>query len=306
MADANAAYQTVLLIRLATPDAPDSSAAGVTQAQPDEQLAFVQAALLDCGLCRGTWVSNNVLIGVFPNTDAACGVACSVQQACRERGHGSLLAEVRMLLDKQAGEPVIDAAEPPQGMAHARAEQLMQQIPPGQIFATKDVTGHLSELSRARFQVYEQDAVDTDAGNSLLQVICNEETVTRIAIPTKHQEISITVPGLRLRWRDYNLALVPESPSLTIGRGDQCDIRIESDLASRVHARLDFQQTNFVLTDQSTNGTFVQIDDDDEVYLHHEQIVLRGCGVISLGRQIRGSRGKFIYFNQTTEHAEDY
>ena len=105
---------------------------------------------------------------------------------------------------------------------------------------------------------------------------------------------------MSLRWRDNTMTLLPESPSLTIGRGDQSDIQIESELASRNHARLGFQQTNFILTDQSTNGTFVQIDNDDEVYLHHEQIVLRGRGVISLGRHIRAGKGKLIYFKLTT------
>jgi len=299
MMDPNTAHQTVLLIRLGTADAPDSSAAGIPHAEFDEQLTFVESALLDCGLCRGTWTGDNALIGVFPSADSAFGVACSVQQACRERGHGSLLAEVRMLLDSQTGD-LIDATVPPSGTGvRGPSEQLMNLIPPGQIFATRAVTGHLSELSRARLRLYDLDAAGTETDGRLCQVTCNEETITRIAIPTQHQESTSATPSLKLRWREYTLTVVPESPSLTIGRGDQSDIRIESDLASRIHARLGFQQTNFILTDQSTNGTFVQIDDDEEVYLHHEQIVLRGSGVISLGRQIRGGPGKFIYFKQT-------
>ena len=106
--------------------------------------------------------------------------------------------------------------------------------------------------------------------------------------------------SLCLRWRDNTLTLLPDSPSLTIGRSDQADIQIESELASRIHARVGFHETNFLLADQSTNGTFVQIGDDDEVYLHHEQIVLRSSGVISLGQRMRGGRGKLIYFNLTT------
>jgi len=300
MIDANAASQAILLIRLGTPDAPDSSADGISQAQHGEQLAFVKAALLDCGLCRDTWISNNVLIGVFPSADSAFIVACSVQQACRERGHVSLLAEVRMLLDSEAGH-IIDAAAPSQaGWVRGLADQLMKQIPPGQIFATNTITGHLSEQSRARLRLYQQDAAGTDAGIQLCQVTCNEETVTRIAIPAQHQqERTSDTPSLRLRWRESTLTLVPESPSLTIGRGDQSDIRIESELASRIHARLDFRQSNFILTDQSTNGTYVLIDDDEEVYLHQEQIVLRGSGIISLGRLIRVGSGKLIYFTQT-------
>jgi hypothetical protein len=301
MMDASPAYQTVLLIRLGSPDAPELSAPGFPQAQLEEQLAFVEAALLDCGLCRGTRISNNMLIGQFPSPDSAFGVACSVQQACRERGYGSALADVRILVARLAGGLSGDSAQSTAGTVRELAEQLLKKVPPGQIFATGTVREHLSELSHARFQLYEQGAAGTEKGEQLCQVICNDETITRLAIPTQYQESPNTTRSLNLRWRDNTMTLTPESPSLTIGRGDQSDIQIESELASRNHARLGFQQTNFILTDQSTNGTFVQIDNDDEVFLHNEQIVLRSSGVISLGRHIRAGRGKLIYFKLTTE-----
>jgi adenylate cyclase len=301
MMDANSAYQTVLLIRLGTPDALESSAAGLPHAQLEEQLAFVEAALLDCGLCRGTRISNNALIGLFPSADSAFGVACSVQQACREHEHGSALADVRILVDQLARDPSGDIAQSTAGRVLEQSEQQLKKVPPGQIFATGTICEHLSDLSHARFQLYAQNAADVEKSEQLCQVVCNEETVTRLAIPTQYQESTNTSRSLNLRWRDNTLTLIPESPSLTIGRGDRSDIQIESELASRSHARLGFQQTNFILTDQSTNGTFVQIDNDDEVFLHNEQIVLRGSGVISLGRHIRAGRGKLIYFKLTIE-----
>jgi hypothetical protein len=302
MIDASSASHTVLLIRLGTTDALESSAAALPPAQREEQLAFVEAALLDCGLCRGTRISNSALVGLFPTADSAFGVACSVQQACREHGHGSALADVRILLDRQDGELAGEVMPSTAGKVRELAEQLLKQVPPGQVFATRTICGHLSELSNARFRLYEQDTAGATTGEQLCQVICNEETITRIAIPTQYQESSSTstTRSLNLRWRDNNLTLIPESPSLTIGRGDQSDIQIESELASRSHARLGFQQTNFILADQSTNGTFVQIDNDDEVFIHHEQIVLRSRGVISLGRHIRAGRGKLIYFKLIT------
>jgi adenylate cyclase len=303
MMDANNAYQTVLLIRLGTTVTTESSIAGLSQAQLDEQMAFIEAELKDCGLCRRTRISNNVLIGLFPTADSAFGVACSVQQACRDRGHDSAPVDVRILLDRLAGNFVDDAAPSPVGEVRGLAGQLMKQVPPGQILATRTISGHLGELSRARFRLYEQDAAVADAGEQLFQVICNEETITRIAIPTQYQERP-TTRSLNLRWRDNTMTLVPESSSVSIGRGDQSDIQIKSELASRNHASLGFQKTNFILTDQSTNGTFVEIDDDEEVYLHHEQIVLRGTGVISLGRHIRAGRGKLIYFKLTTREPD--
>jgi hypothetical protein len=300
MMNENTACQTVLLVRLRTPDPPGSSIAETPRAQLEQQMAFVEAALRDCGLCRGTQISNNDLIGLFVTADAAFEVACSVHQACTERVHDPVLANVRILLAKQSADPAGDAAPSPASGTDADAEQLMRQVPPGQIFATKAITARLTEISRARFRLYQQEAAAAVAGNPLYQVICNEETITRIAIPTLNQERTSTTRNLYLRWRDNTMTLGPESPSLTIGRGEHSDIQIDSELASRIHARLGYQETNFILTDQSTNGTFVQIDDDDEVHLHHEQIVLRGSGVISLGRRIRGGRGKLIFFKLTT------
>ena len=295
--DANAAYQTVLLIRLGPQNGVAASAADAPQGQLQEQLAFVEAALLDCGLCRGTRSSGNGLIGLFPTADSAFEVACSLQQACTEQGRGAALANVRILLDRQVDDPDADATLFGMADTGKQAKQLMQQVPPGQIYATKVITGRLTEISRARFRLYEQDAVGSDAGGELYQVICNEETITRIAISTLNQERINSTRSLCLRWRDNTMTLVPESPSLTMGRSERADIQIDSELASRIHARLCFQETNFILVDQSTNGTFVQIDDDEEVHLQHEQIVLRGSGVISLGRRIRGGRGKLVYFN---------
>ena len=228
MMDANAAGGAILLIRLGAPAEPASSPAGMTQAHHEEQLAFLKAALLDSGQCHGTWIGDNALIGVFPSADSAFGVACSVQQAGREHGRGSLLGEVRILLDTQAGDPIDEAVSSPVDGIREPAEQLMRQIPPGQIFATGAITGQLSEASRDRFRLYEQDAGGTGAGTRLCQITCNEETLTRIAIPTQYQERAGTPPSLRLRWRENALTVLPESPSLTIGRGDQSDIRIES------------------------------------------------------------------------------
>jgi hypothetical protein len=293
--EANAAYQTVLLIRLGAPETPESNAGHTARPPLQEQLAFVEAALLDCGVCRGTRISNNELVGLFPTADSAFEVACSVQQACSERGPE--LAKVRILIDRQAGEVDEDATLFHVAGTGQQARPLMQQVPPGQIFATKAITGRLTEISHARFRLYDQDTAGADAGRELYQVICNEETITRIAIPTLNQERTNSSRNLCLRWRDHSMTLVPESPSLTMGRGEHADIQIDSEMASRMHARVSFQQTNIILADQSTKGTFVQIDDDDEVYLHNEQIVLRGSGIISLGRRMRGGGGKLIYFN---------
>jgi hypothetical protein len=297
MLGANALYQTVLLIKVDVPDAAMNPIPAAEQPPGrHEALAFVQERLLKSGMCRESWIAGTGLVALLDSAAAALKVACSVQQACAEHSVAVAPVQLGMLLDRPPDHGSGDLQHSWGRWSSDHAERLLQQLPAGQIFASRAVAGHFSEALRAGFRLCEAGGA---ADNELYQVVCHEETITRLAVPTLNQDRMAASCNLFLRWRDASLTLTPESPSLSIGRGDQCDINIDSDLASRVHARLGFHETNFILADQSTNGTFVQIEDDEEVCLWHQQIVLRGRGVISLGRRIRGGRGKLIYFNST-------
>ena len=286
MANADSIFPTILIIRPDTSGTtPGAGPADKRKQWPDADLVFVQATLQQSNPRQETRLSNYGLVSRFPAVDEAFEAACALQQAWTERGQYSTTTSLCILVDR--------ASESPFGETH---QYLLEQAFPGQIVATKTVIGHLSEASRARLQVVEQNSAEQLGGIELYRVICDEATITRIALSTLHQENSSAPRCLCLRWRENTMDLQPNKPRLTIGRGDESDIRIDSDLTSRIHAHLGFHETNFVLEDRSTNGTFVKIEQDDEVFLHNEQIVLRGSGVISLGCRIQGGRGKLIYF----------
>ena len=69
-----------------------------------------------------------------------------------------------------------------------------------------------------------------------------------------------------------------------MGRADENDVVIKGNLISRVHARIDVARNRFVLVDESTNGTFIQQDAGEELYVRRDSTVLTGSGVISMGR----------------------
>src|SRR5262245_61512404 len=69
---------------------------------------------------------------------------------------------------------------------------------------------------------------------------------------------------LRLRFDDREL-VVDEPSSVSIGRVDENDVVVKGSLSSRLHARIVIGSSNFVLIDQSTNGTFVQTGDGEEL-----------------------------------------
>ena len=88
---------------------------------------------------------------------------------------------------------------------------------------------------------------------------------------------------LRLRFDDRELVVDERPSSVTIGRADENDVVVKGHLSSRLHARIVIGRSNFVLIDQSTNGTFVQTGDGEELFVRQDILRLMGEGMIGLG-----------------------
>jgi len=88
---------------------------------------------------------------------------------------------------------------------------------------------------------------------------------------------------LRLRFDERELVVDERASSITIGRADVNDVVVEGHLSSRLHARIVIGRSNFVLIDQSTNGTFVRTGDGEELFVHQDTLQLKGEGIIGLG-----------------------
>jgi len=82
-----------------------------------------------------------------------------------------------------------------------------------------------------------------------------------------------------------------------LGRAKDCDLLVNSDLASRHHAQLVYRKGKFVLVDQSTNGTFVKPQGGKEVYVQSEALPLSGSGFISLGKAVSVDNEHLIYYS---------
>ncbi|HRD87001.1 MAG: adenylate/guanylate cyclase domain-containing protein [Candidatus Accumulibacter sp.] len=86
---------------------------------------------------------------------------------------------------------------------------------------------------------------------------------------------------LCIRYGHYVKLLDRHRPSVAMGRDAGCEITVHNRRASRQHARIERRGGHFVLIDLSTNGTFVTVSGEQELFIRHEQFVLRGSGVIS-------------------------
>ncbi len=88
---------------------------------------------------------------------------------------------------------------------------------------------------------------------------------------------------LRLTYRGRTLERRREKELITIGRGEDCGLVVADEQASRHHCTIERRKDKFVLTDVSTNGTYVTVEGEKEVLLEHEDFVLRKSGAITLG-----------------------
>lgn len=107
-----------------------------------------------------------------------------------------------------------------------------------------------------------------------------EPLTQRVASPAREARDGLV---LRFACRGRPYELWREGDVLTLGRDPSSHVRFDNQLVSRFHARIAVRNGRFVLTDQSTNGTYVQPGSGMMVTVMREDYLLCGSGTIGLG-----------------------
>jgi hypothetical protein len=124
----------------------------------------------------------------------------------------------------------------------------------------------------------------------------DEMMSTRIGIPA-YRKSPENIDELLLSYRDQKLTVNKERRSVLLGRGDTCDIVVHNEFASRQHLRIELRQGGkFIITDQSTNGTFLHLNNGNTVRLAREEMILQGNGHISLGHLLTENQIELVEF----------
>jgi adenylate cyclase len=104
---------------------------------------------------------------------------------------------------------------------------------------------------------------------------------------------------LVLRVRELLTEISELSPSYGLGREPSNQCVVDNEWVSRNHALIEFSRGQFLITDRSTNGTYVKIGDDDEIRLHRDSMPLRKYGSISLGQAQEKDPASVVSFQCT-------
>jgi len=172
----------------------------------------------------------------------------------------------------------------------------------GQIMTTHAVFNELPEHLRGNLrQILRAELKDKQERLEIYQVISSPGDVLnpRSGISSNRKSTDVK-DELLLRNLDQLVKVSQESRSVTLGRGDTCDMPVRNDLASRLHCYIELRLGKFMLVDQSTNGTYVQFSDGSEQLISREEIILHGEGVISLGVQSEDMPDEVIEFSVTS------
>ena len=86
------------------------------------------------------------------------------------------------------------------------------------------------------------------------------------------------------------LELTRDQPALTVGRDPRNDLVLAGGHVSRNHGRIERQGDRVVLTDTSSNGSFVTPEGGKERRLVNASVTLVGKGIVFFGRESRGER----------------
>ena len=74
-----------------------------------------------------------------------------------------------------------------------------------------------------------------------------------------------------------------DDQKVTLGSAADNDLTVDISYASRSHARIECRGSGFMLVDHSTNGTYVQTEDERISFVHRKALRLWGDGWLSLG-----------------------
>lgn len=227
------------------------------------------------------------VMSTFATADEAMSAASQMQQRI-SNGNFSGKDEVRVAIRIGCHfGPVVVEERDIFGAAVHTANRMTSQAKSGQIITTQSTVELLGEDWQS---VVRQIGVATLRGQTeevaLFEVLWQPEEATSMLPKIDWSDAKKAGPGqLSLKFQGEELLLsLDGSRSVTMGRADENDVTIKGNLISRVHARIELNKNRFVIVDESTNGTFVQRDDGEEIYVRRDSAQLTGSGLIGLGR----------------------
>jgi len=151
----------------------------------------------------------------------------------------------------------------------------------GQIILSEPIASRLTGAHRTKVRRFDEAHVKGKQKAivvyDLLWRSFDVTSVAPVSLYTENESPRITVSYL-----DKAYSLKAEK-IFVIGRSPDSDLIVDVEAVSRKHVTIEFRRGRFVLSDTSTNGTYVYPEDSELIYLRRQSLPLWGRGQFSVG-----------------------
>jgi class 3 adenylate cyclase len=175
------------------------------------------------------------------------------------------------------------------------AARMVSLAKPQQILITEQIYNALTPEYQSSVRFLDKDTIKGKSGElNIYEYIWEPNDITvmldRAAVTLNMQSC------LELKRGDSIIKIDSCNPSVTMGRQRKNDLVLNYKRISRFHARIEYRRGKFVLIDNSSNGTYIHLPDQNSVYIKRDETLLSGSGIISLGRQATPGSPGAIHF----------
>ena len=249
---------------------------------------------------RATEISGHRLLAVFESAEKACQASIDMQSRVSKLPPVSgLKLTIRIGLHLGL---VADDDETMTGDAFDSAGKIAGKARIDQILASslliKDLPKHTTILARSV-----PNLGSIEEGDSRFE-LAEVEWVGHDELHRKYGAVFDATPSqfladidrLCVRYRGNAFLLDEKSPFLTLGRDPSSKLVIVDRKASRAHGRIERRGNIYFYIDSSTNGSYVTVGTEGEVFLRRREIELKGNGRVSFGAPALDPKADFAEF----------
>lgn len=233
------------------------------------------------------------LICLFADPAKAVTAACDMQTGLGIRVAGQPL-RIGIRVGLHYG-PVLLDGDNVYGDTVKIATRMTQFAASGQIITTGDTVEQLAIHLRSVTRPLEAfPASGREDGMSVHEVQWQESS-EYTQMPGRFEAVLAAAGISRMYLRQGAREIVVVS-SMTMGRDAGNDIVLKDKMASRNHARIERRKDKYVLSDLSSNGTFVMMENGYQLKLRREEMIMHGSGAITFGHAAGEANEEAIRF----------
>lgn len=219
---------------------------------------------------------------LFPDADSAVDAAVDMQLAIAALQPDGLVMQIRVGLHTG---PVVIGGDDVYGDTVNVAAYLADAAIPDQILIAETTMEQMGAVRRkTTWPIFDAILKTTLAKTAVCEVQWRDDVVNRTHInPHIRRTIPEDAGSMLLVLGGEERRIDHWHRTLTVGREPGCDLVVSEAVASRRHATIRVERTQFYLVDHSVNGTFITRENGEEIHLIRREMLLEGSGEIRPG-----------------------